>query len=191
MHCKCISSSSDQQLAKKLLADHETVCTCMCLFFCVYTMLAGNNVMLCIMLQASCTSRTLHSVTTVVIITVLLAVLDTCTAYSTITAMIISHFYQHCRRHHCPFTVTVTTNSTGTIIPFPLWSCLPCCRYRGLSAGRSHRACVDALSASCQGLTHICPLCHGSITVRGDALLPCQSPGVPLFPMCIPKWVSP
>ncbi|KAL3146802.1 hypothetical protein ABBQ38_014781 [Trebouxia sp. C0009 RCD-2024] len=49
--------------------------------------------------------------------------------------------------------------------------------YRCLPPGRSHRACVDALTASCQGLTHICPLCHGSITTQGDALPPSQPPG--------------
>ena len=45
-----------------------------------------------------------------------------------------------------------------------------CCRHRGLTPGKGHKACVDILTANCQGLCNICPLCHGSISHKGDVL---------------------
>ena len=74
-----IPSSSDQQSATSLCADHKSMCHLMfmrvCVRVCVFAMLPANSVMLCITLQATCSNKTLCIAITTDVTVVLYALL--------------------------------------------------------------------------------------------------------------------
>ncbi|KAL0040998.1 hypothetical protein WJX77_001679 [Trebouxia sp. C0004] len=70
----------------------------------------------------------------------------------------------------CPLCLSATTLACDALDVVSFAELKLIMGHRGLTSGKGHKACVDTLTANCQGLCNICPLCHGSISHKGDVL---------------------
>ncbi|KAL0043350.1 hypothetical protein WJX79_002441 [Trebouxia sp. C0005] len=70
----------------------------------------------------------------------------------------------------CPLCLSATTLACDKLDVMSFAELKLIMGHRGLTPGKGHKACVDILTAKCRGLCNICPLCHGSISHKGDVL---------------------
>ncbi|DBB18625.1 TPA: Baculoviral IAP repeat-containing protein 6 [Trebouxia sp. C0006] len=74
------------------------------------------------------------------------------------------------RAKSCPLCLSATTLACDKLDVMSVAELKLIMGHRGLTPGKGHKACVDMLTANCQGLCNICPLCHGSLSLKGDVL---------------------